>query len=391
MNKILASLFIFAIAPVISEASGDNPVQGKTIHVQSYKLDNHYKAAVLNMGYASWQIQNPEIWKNENRVPVSVDIVFTSYPKKKEDWITNYDLLLRKRIEAVLKLVPNLKMRQEVKWNFILQTDCETEEEAKRMFHGAVIKYLTLVPETTPVKKEGVQATEDIVTIYNEIETGVYGLVPFRDSVVLKVFERNNWGKMLVVTDWTGSMYPYGSQVVLWHRLNFEKDLVKYFIFFNDGNQKADRQKRVGNTGGIYYCRPDSLDYLVKVMKFVAKRGTGGDIPENNIEALLKGIRLFKGYDELVMIADNNAAVRDMALLPKVTVPVRIILCGLDENKVIHPHYLEIARLTGGSIHILEEDILNLNELKEGEKIVIAGNEYIVKRGKIIFRKKAGK
>jgi len=385
-SLILLAFFGFITFSLM--AGTEYPVQGQTFEVKTYKLDNQYKSAILNMGYASATIQNPEIWKSKNKIPVSVDIVFTAYPRKKEDWITNYDFLLQKRIESVLKLEPELQKRNNIKWNFILQTQCQTEKEAERMFHGAVIKFLSLTPEPIKIKKEGEQATEDITSIYNEIETGVYGFTPFPDSVVLKTFGRNSWGKMLVVTDWTGSMYPYGSQVVLWHRLNFEKDLVKYFIFFNDGNQKLDRQKRVGNTGGIYYARPDSLEYLLKVMKFDAKRGSGGDIPENNIEALLKAIRIFKGYDELVMIADNNAGVRDMALLPRVTAPVRVILCGLNTDQPIHPHYLEIARQTGGSVHTLEEDILNLKDLKEGQKIVIEENEYLIKRGKMVFRKK---
>jgi hypothetical protein len=179
-------------------------------------------------------------------------------------------------------------------------------------------------------------------------------------------------------------MYQYGAQAVLWHRLHYEKDAVKYFMFFNDGNQKKDPQKRIGNTGGIYYGKPDSIEYLLKVMKLVAKNGYGGDIPENNIEAILKAIKIFKGYDELVMVADNKAAVRDMILLNKVNVPIKIILCGLEKNQTIHPHYLEIARRTKGSIHTIEEDISGLEFLKEREAITISGIVYKVKKGKLV-------
>jgi hypothetical protein len=87
------------------------------------------------------------------------------------------------------------------------------------------------------------------------------------------------------------------------------------------------------------------------------------------------------------MIADNNAGVRDMALLTRVTFPIRIVLCGAGENIPIHPHYLEIARRTGGSIHTIEEDIAGLQNLKEGEKIKISGIEYSVKKGKLIQSK----
>ena len=364
-------------------------VKGETIEMSAYKTDQKYSITILNMGYASHRIQNPEIWNGENRRIVQIDVVFTAYPKNKEDWLTDYDWLLNKRIEAIQKLEPAVKNNPSIKWNFILQTSCKNEEEAQRMFHGAIIKYISPQQRKKDslafkMKRLKAQPETDLQTINNNIESVVYGFAPFEDSVVFKVFNRNNWGKMVIVNDWTGSMYPYGAQAVLWHRMNFEKNAVKYFVFFNDGNQKLDMQKRIGNTGGIYYSKPDSIGYILKVMKLVAKRGNGGDIPENNIESLLKAIKLFKGYDELVMIADNNASVKDIILLEKVTVPVRIILCGKAPGQPVHPHYLEIARKTGGSVHTLEEDVINLKDLKEGEKIMISGYQYAVRKGKLV-------
>jgi hypothetical protein len=364
-------------------------VQAETSEVPNYTIRTNLQYSILHMNYASSIIQDAETWSLKNKKITEVDIVFTAYPKKKQDWITNYDWLLNKRIESLQAMEPSLKNNKEVKWNFILQTACETEDEAKRMFHGAIIKY-TIPYNRSPltITNPGLNDESNIEVINNSIETVVYGLSSFEDSVVFKTLNRNKWGEMLIVNDWTGSMYQYGAQAVLWHRLNFANNNVKYFVFFNDGNKKLDRQKRVGNTGGIYYAKPDSVEYILKVMKLVAKRGSGGDIPENNIEALLKGIKLFKGYDELVMIADNKAGVRDMALLDKVTVPVRVILCGANTNQPIHPHYLEIARKTNGSIHTMEEDIIGLQSLNEGQKINILGIEYIVKKGKLVERRK---
>ncbi|MBX9852491.1 MAG: hypothetical protein K2X86_12140 [Cytophagaceae bacterium] len=381
-------LVIFLISNCVC-GQKEYAVKGETIEMPSYKTDQKYSFVILNMGYASHIIQNPEIWNGENRRIVQVDVVFTAYPKNKEDWVTDYDWLLNKRIAAIQKLEPSLKNNSLIKWNFILQTACKNEEEAQRMFHGAIIKYISpqqRKKDSLAFKMDRLKAQPetDLQTINNNIESVVYGFAPFEDSVVFKVFNRNNWGKMVIVNDWTGSMYPYGAQAVLWHRMNFEKNAIKYFVFFNDGNQKLDRQKRIGNTGGIYYSKPDSIDYILKVMKLVAKRGNGGDIPENNIESLLKAIKLFKGYDELVMIADNNAAVKDLILLEKVTVPVRIILCGKASGQPVHPHYLEIARKTGGSVHTIQEDVVNLGNLKEGEKITISGYQYAIRKGKLI-------
>jgi hypothetical protein len=386
LNFICILLLIFIFIP--KYALGQKyTVQAETSEVTTYKINTHLQYSLLHMDYASSIIQDTEAWSLKNKKILEVDIVFTAYPKKKQDWLTNYDWLLNKRIEALKTLEPSLKDPL-IKWNFILQTACETEEEAKRMFHGAIIKYTLLKSHPKQPSNLGMNTDIEAEVINNSIETVVYGLSSFEDSVVFKTLNRNCWGEMLIINDWTGSMYQYGAQAVLWHRLNFEKNTVKYFVFFNDGNKKLDRQKRIGNTGGIYYAKPDSIEYILKVMKFVAKRGSGGDIPENNIEAILKGIKLFKGYDELVMIADNKAGVRDMLLLEKVNIPIRVILCGAKFNQPIHPHYLEIARKTNGSVHTLEEDITDLQHLKEGEKINLLGIEYIVKKGKLVERRK---
>jgi hypothetical protein len=363
-----------------------------TTEIPVYKVNTAQKHITLNMGYASSEIINRESWDNsrENKIVTEVDLVFTAYPKSKEQWITDYDYLLNKRIEELKKVEPSLSDNK-VRWNLILQTQCKSEEEARQMFHGAILKYKfinTLSLSLTPVQKanEG-NKLEDYEAAHNEVEEMVYGVSPFHDSIVYKTFNRNNWKNMLIVNDWTGSMYQYGAQAVLWHRLNYDEKAVKNFVFFNDGNEKQDRLKRIGSTGGIYTCKPDSFNYILKVMGLMMRRGSGGDIQENNIEALIKGMRLCKNFDEIVMIADNNAGVRDMRLLEKINVPVRIVLCGVNRCEPIHPHYLEIARKTGGSIHTIEEDITNLSKAREGQMIDILGINYIMKKGKLVRSK----
>jgi hypothetical protein len=70
-----------------------------------------------------------------------------------------------------------------------------------------------------------------------------------------------------------------------------------------------------------------------------------------------------------------------MELLDKIYRPIRIILC--DTDKGILPEYLEIARKTGGSVHTLKEDIVDLIKKKEGETIVAGGRKYKVKDGRV--------
>jgi hypothetical protein len=363
----------------------------KTTETPVYKLKSGSRQAILNMGYASQEITNKEAWNNKNnqKKVYEVDLVFTAYPKKKEDWITSYQYLLNNRISELIKMEPTLGSDTSVRWNLVLQTQCENEEEAKKLFHGAVFRFRYKTgqknPEEISLRKfDQASKTNDYAEIQNEVEGIVYGLSDFEDSTVFNALDRNDWGRMLVVTDWTGSMYGFGAQVALWHRLHFDEHKVKTFIFFNDGNRKPDKVKRAGNTGGVYYCNPDNFDYMLKTMGVVMKMGSGGDTPENNLEAVLKGLRFAKDFDEIVMVADNNAGVRDMSLLPKIKKPIRIVLCGVSCGTPIHPHYLEIARKTGGSIHTIEQDIESLTALREGQMMDINGIMYKVKKGKLM-------
>ena len=113
--------------------------------------------------------------------------------------------------------------------------------------------------------------------------------------------------------------------------------------------------------------------------------GSGGAIPENNIEALLVGINACPDCSSVVMIADNASPVSDMELLGQLNKPVHIILCGVHET--IQPDYLTIAHATGGSVHLMNEDLANLSSLKEGDKVVLGGREYRLVGGRFILKK----
>ncbi|MCB0583076.1 MAG: hypothetical protein KDD10_27610, partial [Phaeodactylibacter sp.] len=110
--------------------------------------------------------------------------------------------------------------------------------------------------------------------------------------------------------------------------------------------------------------------------------GSGGVTPENDLEALLEGVRLMGEIDELVLIADNYSDVRDIELLTQLHAPVRIVLAGVDHG--INEDYLTIAYATGGSIHTLEEDVETLSHLADGEVVKIGDYRYRVNRGQFI-------
>lgn len=108
----------------------------------------------------------------------------------------------------------------------------------------------------------------------------------------------------------------------------------------------------------------------------------GGDTPENNIEAVLKGIENCPDCEEIIMIGDNFATPRDLSLLSDVGKPIRLILCGTSVG--INTVYLDMVRKNKGSLHTIEEDIVNLMDLNEGSEITIGGKLYKIEKRQFV-------
>lgn len=199
------------------------------------------------------------------------------------------------------------------------------------------------------------------------------------EKVVEEVFNRNKWDGATIIADVTGSMYPYTTQLMLWLKLKMSDGQKRTFAFFNDGDMKPDAEKVIGKTGGIYKVITSKFDDVEKTMLEAMKNGFGGDAPENNMEALLSTLTTCPSCDTIVLIADNWAPVKDISLTGSFTKPVKIILCGVHDR--INPDYLNIARKTKGSIHLIEQDIYELSKMKEGEMIEIKGRKYRIVDG----------
>jgi hypothetical protein len=216
-----------------------------------------------------------------------------------------------------------------------------------------------------------------------EKEKYLRGEIGLSDTVISIALNRNSWKDMLIVCDVTGSMNPYVAQLAIWFRLNYLKEQNLQFVFFNDGDNLEDHLKKIGNTGGIYYSKTKSVDSLDYFMSRVQASGSGGDAPENNMEALIKGMKMAKPFKELVMIVDNNAPVKDIKLLSSFHTPVHIIVCGTDDGW-IEPDYLKIAWKTKGTVHTIEDDITSLARLSEGQQITIGTNTYKIMGGEFV-------
>jgi hypothetical protein len=207
-------------------------------------------------------------------------------------------------------------------------------------------------------------------------------------AVVSKVLSRNKaWKRKLIVCDVTGSMSPYAAELCVWYKLNHQNEKSMQLVFFNDGNDMEDSKKLPGKTGGIYCYKSTTYEQMLKDMAFVIAKGDGGNVPENNIEALNKAIEYGAGnFDEVIMIADNEAPVSDMELLRTLRVPVRIVLCGVRDQ--VETDYIKIAHATGGSVHTIEEDIFNVARTMEGQSIRINGLDYRLMNGRFMQVKK---
>jgi hypothetical protein len=139
----------------------------------------------------------------------------------------------------------------------------------------------------------------------------------------------------------------------------------------------------IGKTGGIYPVYSSSYDEVEKTITKAMTNGGGGDAPENNIEALLEAQKICSNCDSIVMIADNWAPVKDISLLAGFGKPVKVVVCGVLGS--IHKDYLRLARDTKGSIHLMEEDVYNLSEIREGGTVKIAGKTYKLIKGEFVL------
>jgi hypothetical protein len=199
------------------------------------------------------------------------------------------------------------------------------------------------------------------------------------DSSVLKTLKRNEFKKMLVVADVTSSMSPYVAQVFSWINSEAEKSNVQYVVCFNDGDGKENGYKKIGRTGGIYGEAYTDAVQLSKLIISTMDKCKNNDIEENDCEAIIKGIDLCANCENVVLLADSWAPVRDISLVESIKKPVKVIACG--ERLGLRPEYIEIALKTNGSLHFMNDDVLDLTPLRKGKQMTINGKVYAFKNG----------
>ncbi|MFN4081734.1 MAG: hypothetical protein ACK4NS_12610 [Saprospiraceae bacterium] len=201
------------------------------------------------------------------------------------------------------------------------------------------------------------------------------------EPIITEVLTRNaQWKNILMVEDVTGSMLPYVAELLVWNALSVNAQKVRHVVLFNDGDSKSNDEKVIGKTGGIYHVNSRKITVLEETMVRAMVAGNGGDTPENDIEAIIEGLKACPSCDEVVLIADNNATPRDLELLSQIDKPVRVILCGVKYS--VNPAHLYIAWKTKGSLHTIDRDINELAAMKEGDVIRVMDIPFRIKDGK---------
>lgn len=192
------------------------------------------------------------------------------------------------------------------------------------------------------------------------------------------------WKNIVIVCDMTSSMFPYTTQVFDWMMENVDNNSIKGIVFFTDCDSLGNETR--GKLPGKMFMVKKKDELLLWDTMFAAINNTENnkDRAENNVEALLFAQKNFPEVDEIVMIADNSSHVKDMKNLSKVKKKTHVILCGetYERDLAFQSDYVQIAKKTDGSIHTLEDDILNPANIKE---------MTVIRVGKIYFRFQKGK
>lgn len=178
--------------------------------------------------------------------------------------------------------------------------------------------------------------------------------------------------KVAVVMDVTSSMSLHLASMNWWVVNSPDSLNIVHYTFFNDGNNMEDRKKKSGKTGGIYHG--EKLKDLPATLMEAMRSGNGGDLVENDFEALLAAQSQDFNADALLLIVDNFSDVRDENLLSQITMKTHVLISG--DVTVVRECYLNLAKATGGSI-LVNGNQINLENVRSTGRITIAESTYV--------------
>jgi|GEM_PF-5844348 len=195
-----------------------------------------------------------------------------------------------------------------------------------------------------------------------------------QSQFVSRTLVNNNWTNAAVVCDVTGSMTSYYDQLLLWLRKFPEGDSsLPHIVLFNDTDKNS--------TKGLYSFKPTTYAETKSMVHKAATSGSGGGAEENNIHALLKAQEDCPSAESLVMINDNNIP-WDFFMAHLVEKPVHIMVCG--DPHILEVAYLNLARMTKGSVHVGDQNYTALESYGEGATLSYKKTVYTVRNGEFV-------
>jgi len=369
----------------------------------------------IAMPFAKKTVLNPRQIKMLNeRVAIKVELIYTKY---RTSTSFNQKSLNLNRLKELKSIAPVLFKNPLWDFELISQTNGASREECDNMFHGFVITFRpnsslnTLDKEASYLEKVVEQLNDSSANNLDSLNKSFtlktrwddrigyvhdttwskividpidppdffYNPSLFEDSTVLNAFERNpSWKNFIITTDVTGSMSPYISQVFIWLKKQTENKDALAFVFFNDGDEKNSNRKKPMKTKGIYHTKNTNIDAVIKKAALCMRNGSGGgEGLENDVEAVVDGVKQYTEAEEVILVADNFESMRDYTFIDEVKKPVHVILCGAKSR--VNIQYLDLARKTKGSVHTSKSDTYNLHLVKNGASIFIDDQEYLYK------------
>lgn len=345
----------------------NNPIQYKDqlekltakIEVPVFRKNELANTILLETDYVSSTIKNPKSWPNSTDYKVSqINLVFSKYPVDIETWKTNYYVLMANRYKELFKIDSRFN-NSTIKYYVVLQTNCQSENEAKKLFHGFEIMY-TKITKPSLVNRDSKLAT------YMNKKGGI------KNTELFDVLSGLNVDSTLLVMDCTGSMTSFKNQLLMYvDQFKGEKGVC--ISLFNDDRSKGNT---IGYSGGvkakIFYSSTqlmnqyDSLDLTLP---------NNPDIPENDVEAIAAGIKMFPHVKRVILFRDQESCVRDIDMIKCVQIPVYVFADEI--SKYPNSHTFQIAAITGGAAYIGNGIWLKSNDIKSGNIFKVGYYEYI--------------
>lgn len=357
------------------------PADASTEAEELKLLSNLLEGSSTTEGYFSAEYPAPLVKREADAIEVST-IEFHPLKAYQDLDLDNLSDVNRALVENILKLpLPKDSTLKDVNESFVIEEGDWVVDGRVQTSFSTTLEIKNGVPAPYAVREWKDRA--GTVTSINKVWLLKGGSIETEkapgqaDTVVFSVFHRVDWKNMVVVADITGSMTPYTAQTFLLLKDTAQLQRVQKVVYFNDGDRKDDKRKKVGNTGGIYTVDAKNYDEVHRVGLQAIRGGSGGDLVENDIEAILEAIKACPTCEEVVLIADNRVNPRDVALLSEVSRPIHIIICSM--GGCLNVEYLNIAYKTGGSLHFLDGDVEDLSQYVMGDKITIGGVEYVLK------------